>query len=155
MSTMSPEQLALRNAFLKEEKPKFILVEHNGVTLEVRQPTLGERNRVQQSSKVELDAEDIEALADSGNKKKAKKKIRFDFDYGRLQINAVIAYTYFPQTDVKVFNEVDVPTLESARAGGGIDKLLEAAMQMQNVKQEIIAKKSETTLSAASSTSSH
>jgi hypothetical protein len=140
---LNADQLAARNAFLDPDvKPKSVLVEHKGKKLEVRQPTLGVRNVIQRSARVELDPEQIEAA-----KKGGSERVRVQFDFGKMQIGAVIACTYFPGTDVKVFNDIDAPALERALAGGGIDKLVDAAMAMVNVKQVDVEKNSETTQS--------
>jgi hypothetical protein len=137
--SLTPEQAAVRTAFLTSPKPKVVLVEHNGAKLEVRQPTLGVRNDIHRQARVEVDADEDE------KPKKKKGKVNLQFDLGRMQIAAVVACTFFPGTDSKVFNDLDLPALEGALAGGGIDKLVTASMEMLNVKQELIEKNSAAT----------
>lgn len=148
MATPTPEQIQARNAFLIGPKPRTTIVEHNGYKLEVRQPSLGARNAIYKAAQISAESD-----AESPNGK-AKHKVQVNFDLGKMQIIAVIACTYFPETDTKVFNDLDFETLTSQLAGGGIDKLVTAAMDLLNVKQVDVEKKSEPTLSDSSSTTS-
>lgn len=146
---LTPEQLSIREKFIVSPAAKTELVEYNGAQLEVRQPTLAVRNAVNRQARIDLDRDQLEDDDDEKSEKKSKatkgKKVTVNFDLGRMQIGAVIACTYFPGTDVKVFNDIDAPILESALAGGGIDLLIAAAMRMLNVKASVIAKNSEPT----------
>lgn len=148
------EQIQARNAFLSGPKPRTTIVEHNGHKLEVRQPSLGARNRVYKAAQISADTESEGDNGHSNGHGRPKNKVQVTFDLGKMQIVAVIACTYFPDTDVKVFSEIDFETLTSQLAGGGIDKLVSAAMDLLNVKQVDAEKKSESTQSASSSTTS-
>lgn len=137
---LTPEQLAIRQAFISSPAPTSEIVEYNGAQLEVRQPTLKVKNAVHRTAKIDVDRDQLDE-----EKAKTGGKVSVNFDLGRMQIAAVIACTYFPGSDVKVFNDLDLPVLESALAGGGVDKLVAAAMRMLNVKVSVAEKKSSTT----------
>jgi hypothetical protein len=152
MQVLTADQQQIRNAFLTGPKAKTELVEHNGFNLEVRQPTLGVRNRIYKAA--QMGSADIEEEDEARPNGKPKQKVEIKFDLGKLQLSSVIACTYFPGTEQRAFSEHDYQTLSDQLAGGGIDKLVSAAMTMINVKEGVVAKKSEPTPSESSPTSS-
>jgi len=152
MVQMTPEQIQARTAFLTSPKARAVRVAHNGFELEVRQPTLGTRNAIYRSA--QITAAETDETEGGHRNGKPTKKVQVNFDLGKMQIVSVIACTYFPETDVRVFNDVDYQTLSDQLAGGGIDKLVSAAMELINVKQVDVEKKSDSTQSGSSSTSS-
>lgn len=54
----------------------------------------------------------------------------------QLQVEAVIALTYEPGTNVKVFDEKDKPALLAQLAGGFVDDIYEVASELMNAAKE-------------------
>jgi len=137
------EQARIRGILLESGSALREDVEYGGAVVEVRQPTIGDRSVIYRSAgKVEMGKD--------GSEEKAVVKM----DLAALQLSAVIHCTYFKGCDVRVFGEPDRALLEKQYAGRAIDKLVEVAMRLVNVKGEVAAKKSEPTPSASSSSSS-
>jgi hypothetical protein len=116
----------LRNAVLGA-KPNFktSVVEVDGQKYEIRQPTNKQRSVIMKSSRVENSKGEKEA------------------DDLMLTLNAIIALTYVPDTEEKVFEPTDYDMLSSLPAGGITDKLGNKAIQMLlNVGEDEVGKES-------------
>lgn len=62
-------------------------------------------------------------------------------DMARLQVEAVVALSYVPDTNIKVFDEKDKPALAAQLAGGFVDDIYEVASKLMNVgKEEEVSK---------------
>lgn len=140
---LTQEQIDLRNLFLETGKPQSELVTYKGRQLEVRQPTLELKGEIYRSARMDVEADEEPV------KKGGKLKAKVSFDMVRLELLAVIACTFFPDTDLKVFNDVDFAPLAKQYAGGAAAQLGDAAMRLMNVKTivEAAEKKSEATQS--------
>jgi len=57
-------------------------------------------------------------------------------DMAALQVETVIALTYEPGTNVKIFNDADKPALMAQLAGGFVDDIFEVAQPLLNAKDE-------------------
>jgi hypothetical protein len=103
----------LRSAVLGA-KPNFktATVTVDGQDYEVRQPTNKQRSVIMRSSRVENSKGEKEA------------------DDLMLTLNAIIALTYVPNTEEKVFETTDYDILASMPAGGITDQLGNKAIQM-------------------------
>lgn len=145
MQQYTEEQLRVRNAFLAKPTEKTELVEYNGHTLEVRQPTRAVRGECYRAAALDVEVDEDED--ERPKKRKGKVKAKVSFDMVKLQTLAIIACTYFPGTQTKAFNDLDYPSLAEQVAGGGADALGDIAMRLMNVKATVAEKKSETTQS--------
>lgn len=143
---LTPEQLELRNHFLAGPKAQHELVEYRGKVLEVRQPTLELRGEIQRAARIDVET-DEETPESKRAAQRGKIKAKVSIDVTRMEVLAVINLTYFPGTDVKVFNDVDFKSLSSQVTGGPAAMLGDAAMRLMNVKAllENAEKKSEAT----------
>ena len=63
-------------------------------------------------------------------------------DLAELQVTAVIECTFEPGTPQRVFTDADRAALFDAPAGGFVDQLAEAALELLNVNQEDLEKNS-------------
>ena len=71
------------------------------------------------------------------------------FDQAQLQVEAVVALTYEPGTNVKIFDEKDRPSLLAQPAGGFVDDLYDVISPLMNLEsEETTAKNSKGTVSA-------
>jgi hypothetical protein len=61
-------------------------------------------------------------------------------DMAALQVETVIALTYVPGTDIKVFSDADRAALLSQPAGGWPDDIFEVASPLMNVDEESLEK---------------
>lgn len=114
------------------------IVEVNDIKVEVRQPSVSERGKIMKRSR---DSEKVETAAKG---KKAKdvgaEDVLSSLDYGKMQAWATIYCSYVPETDEKVYEEQDFEALLNRPAGGFVDKLSTAAMNLMNVQAEEDAK---------------
>jgi hypothetical protein len=130
----TPEQLHIRSALFNGSKGRSEIIEYSGVEVEVRVPTVGARGAIFKASGIS-----------GGDMSRA--------DFGKMQVSAVIACTYYKGTSQRVFQDTDYDELMNQPSGGVFDLLANAAINLLNVKEDA-AKKSETTPSVSSSTSS-
>ena len=93
-----------------------VIVEIEGQKFEVRKPSLRERDQI---------------IKESGMQ---GAKGKHDVDTSMLQVTCVIALTYVPGTDEKVFELADMDTLLNQPAGGWIDDLATACMKSLGVE---------------------
>lgn len=108
---------AFRKQALKLETAEGLL------DVELRQPSVAGRSAV------------LKAAGVSGDGKGA-------IDLGRLQVAAVLACAYDPETGAKLFEPADEAALLELPAGGWFDTLAEAALALINVDQEDARKSS-------------
>jgi hypothetical protein len=91
--------------------------------VELRQPSVSGRSAV------------LKAAGISGDGRSA-------VDLGRLQVAAVLACAYDPETGSKLFEAADEAALLELPAGGWFDELASAALALVNVDQEDARKSS-------------
>jgi len=111
-------------------KRKEEIVEIDGETFIVRQPTVAQRSDILKRSK-----------ANTGDTERV--------DIGEMQVWAVIHCTYTPEGE-QVFEEADYDALKNQPTGGFVDQLGAAALRLMNVAA-VDAKNSEPTTNANSS----
>lgn len=111
----------LRSATLGQA-PKFKskIVEVEGLAVEVRAPSIRER----------------EAIIKSANIKPTADGKVADIDTGRTSAILVVALTYVPGTTEKVYEAGDVETLQEYPSGSWVDTLARECMQMLNFTVE-------------------
>lgn len=102
------------------------IVEINGEKFEVRQPSIAARAELR-----------IKCM-DTDNFGKPQ------FNSFKFMLWSVIANTFVPDTNDKVFEDTDYDVLISQPSGGFVDTLTEAAMRMSNVEVSSAKKSSET-----------
>ena len=110
----------------KSKSFKKELIEIEGEKFELRQPTVRQRGEIRKRC----------TSIDGKN---------FDFDMFEFMIQCVIACTYVPDTDEKVFSDEDYQALQELPAGGWLDDLSEKAIELCNVKGDVEKKNSEKT----------
>lgn len=125
MAKKSERRDALRAALLSGvRKAASELVEVDGVTFEVRSPSVLARS----------------LIFKAGDLKDGQPQ-----NLARMQAEVIIRCTYEPGTDTLVFESADVDALLASPSGGAFDKLSTAAMGMMGRAQEDAAKNSEPT----------
>jgi hypothetical protein len=87
------------------------------IEVEIRQPSVGDRASIVDSA----------ATPDENAPNGVK------IDLAKLQVSAVLACAFVPDTDEKAFEEADRPRMLAAPAGGWFDDLAKVAMRMVNV----------------------
>jgi len=102
---------------------KSEIVEWDGEKFEIRQPSVGQRGKILQASKVQTG--DVEKM-----------------DFAKLQAVAVICCTYVPGTNEQVFEEADLDALMELPAGSFVDEFSQVALRLMNVEAEVAAKNS-------------
>jgi len=105
------------------------IVECDGVTYEVRQPSVRGKTEIFQKARV----------PDARTEEEMLNKI----DPVTIQIYAVINCTYVPGTDERVFTDEDFELLEGQPSGSFVDVIGEVAMGLINKKPADDAKNSE------------
>lgn len=109
------------------------IVTYEGDEFEIRQPTVALRAKIMQKSRISSEGEkDVESII-------AK------VDYSSMQVWSVVYCTFVPDTDIRVFEEQDVPALKDQPTGGFVDVFSEKAVKLMNVAPEQAAKNSEET----------
>lgn len=98
----------------KSVKPRKISVAINGEHVEVRQPTLRQRNDLRDKCMV---SQDDTLVADAV----------------LYQIWGVILFCYVPGTDERVFDEGDFDSLANQPSGSFVDDLFEAFIDLSSV----------------------
>lgn len=128
---------------LPSNAPRQVVVQEDGtevdttpppqvMVVELRQPTMDQRSKILAASGF---------LADDPTKR----------DMGQMMVQAILECAYFPGTDVKLVDTIDVPRMKASLAGGWADKLGQVALKLMNVDAPAAAKKSEMTPSSNSS----
>lgn len=92
----------------------------NGVDVEIRQPTVGQRSRI---------------LTAAGGGTTGEIK-----DFSKLQIAAIMSCCYVPGTQEHVFEKADEKSLMDQPAGGWVDELAAEAVRLMNTEAEQDAK---------------
>lgn len=108
------------SAFAEEDQAMgLVQVEHKGLTYEVRAPTLDEQKRL------------TRACTDAKTK---------EVDGYRLGVKLIIACTFAPGGEKRVFNAADEDTLMKRRAGRGslLEKLIKAVKRAQTPDEQEI-----------------
>lgn len=111
-----------RSAALKEDGD-VELVEHNGRTYEVRAPTIDDSRRARKKET---------------KKEKTREGVVEETDGFRVTARLMIACTFIPGTETRVFEETDLDALLKRRAGKGslIGKLLGAIKRLEEIPDE-------------------
>ena len=105
------------------------IVKIDGMSFEVRQPTIGQRGDIRNKMlEFNPDAEGDESSA--------------RFNMFEFLLHAVINLTFDPESGERVFTEEDIPTLKEQPAGGWFDDLTEAASKLCNIKSDETKKNS-------------
>ncbi len=140
---------ALSKFFSKSDFAKETVTDGD-LVLEVRQPTVGKRNRIHKAS---FKMAPIKKSAGRKGKGKGDEEVDVEFDNGEFQLLAVLECTYLPGEAEPFFGPEHRESLVNMPTGGLYDQLAKAAQQMLRVEPEEAAKNSEATPSAASSSS--
>lgn len=111
-----------RAAALKEDGD-VELVEHNGRTYEVRAPTIDESRRARKKET---------------KKEKTREGVVEETDGFRVTVRLMVACTFIPGTEVRVFEEQDLDALMKRRTGKGslVGKLLGAIKRLEEIPDE-------------------
>lgn len=117
---MSSAREALRSAGLKSREAKRVTVVFEDQEYEVRAPSVRARAKIL----------DRAGLTETDEKKKNKA------DAGKMQVLCVIACTFAPGTDERVFEDADLETLLDDPAGGIVDALGEHALKFLNASAD-------------------
>jgi len=112
-TTVDDAHARARAAFLEKRAPESVDVVHQGVTVEVRQPTIAARSWVFEGGNL--------GTGDDGEVK---------VDMAALSARSIIACTFMPGTDTALFTGSDESSLKGQVVGGGVDKLATAALRM-------------------------
>ena len=101
------------------KKPRSKVLEINGEKLEVRQPTIKQRDDLRSKciDRIPLDNGDFEMKLDS---------IAY-------QIWGVILFTYIPGTNERVFENADFDLMANSFTGSFVDDLYEVFVELSNV----------------------
>ncbi len=121
---MSSMRDALRAAGLKSREGKRITVVFEDQEYEVRAPSVRARSKILTAA----------GLVDTDDQKGKGKKTQADA--GKMQVCAVIACTFAPGTDERVFEDADVETLLDDPAGGIVDAVGEHALKFLNASAD-------------------
>lgn len=126
---MSSLRDGLRAAGLKSREGKKVIVTFEDQEYEVRAPSVRARSKI-------LAAAGVVSADDDKKKKK-------DPDAGKMQVACVIACTFAPGTDERVFEDADLETLLDDPAGGIVDALGEHALKFLNASADKEAAKND------------
>lgn len=103
--------------------PKLQLPDGQLAQVEVREPGLKQRAAIYRAAGIAPGAESE------------------GIDMAQLQVEAVVALTYEPGTNVKVFADTDKPALLAQLSGGFVDDIFEVASELMNqAKEEEVSK---------------
>ena len=129
----------LRAALLSSpaRRTKLVTIPVNGVGVEVelRQPTLAERDA-------------MVAAAQAFANRAAKSKTDVNIPNGVLIIHTLIGAAYVPGTDEKVFEPADAQALLQAGIGGWVEDVVAATSSLMSKEAEAVGKDSAETSSA-------
>lgn len=123
------------------------MVEHEGMEIEVRQPTVAARSAIMKKSR---DSDAVARQAQTAARKAQTDGDQVDevdaqdvlstIDYGKMQVWAAIQCAYVPGTDERLYSEEDFKALINQPTGSFVDKISTAAMNLMNVQPENDAK---------------
>ena len=120
---MTTARDAIRASAFQSRKAKSQIVNFEGVDYEVRAPSVRARARILERGGV------LEEVDSKGKKAKSK-------DVGALSIAAVIACTFVPGTDERVFDDGDFDSLLDAPVGSLVDALSTPAFDFLNTNKD-------------------
>lgn len=98
--------------------PPLALPDGKPAQVEVREPGLKQRSAIYRAAGIAPGAE-AEGI-----------------DMAQLQVEAVVALTFEPGTNVKVFDDRDKPALLAQLSGGFVDDIFEVASELMNAAKE-------------------
>lgn len=124
---MSSLRDSLRSAGLKSRPAKSQIVKFDGNEYEVRAPSVRQRGQILVKAGIAASA------APDKSGKPAEPKAP---DMARLQVVAVIASTYAPGTDERVFEDADFDGLADSNSGDLVDALAEPALAFLNASMD-------------------
>tara|TARA_R110002012_G_scaffold310912_1_gene519585 strand:- start:46 stop:489 length:444 start_codon:yes stop_codon:yes gene_type:complete len=131
--TRDSTRTSLLNGYIRKSE---IFTTDDGVSIEIKQPTVGQRSRM-------LKAGGITGATSSETA-----------DLGKMQIAAVIECCYLPGTGKKLFEWTDLEVLEALPTTSWFDQVASVAMNLMNVEPEEAGKPSSETTSDSPSSSS-
>lgn len=119
-----------------EFKRKSVKV--NGVEVDVEQPSVASRAQIMKRSR---DSNKVAKTAKGKDREEiGAQDVLSSLDYGKMQAWATIYCAKVPDSDDMVYSEEDFDALLNRPAGGFVDKLSQAAMELMNVDAEEDAK---------------
>lgn len=104
--------------------PPLLLDDGQPAQVEVREPGLKQRSAIYRAAGI------------TGNEGEG-------IDMAQLQVEAVVALTYEPGSNVKIYTDADKPALLAQLAGGFVDDIFEVASEVMNVtkaQEETVSK---------------
>lgn len=111
-------------------KNKLVCV--NGQQIEVRQPSIGDRQEIARKS--------VEVKAGAAGQEPV-----YAVNGLEMRLQGIIACCYVPGTNERVFDGTDYDVLRAQPSGSFVDVLGEAVLELMNVESEPDTKNSETT----------
>ena len=118
--TLDQTRTALLNGYVRRSK---LVTTDEGVTIELREPTVGQRSRMLAAGGVSASNSDIT-------------------DIGAMQVAAVIECCYHPGTGKKLFNHVDKESIEALPTASWFDDVATAAMNLMSAEPDAAGKPS-------------
>lgn len=110
--------------------PPLLLQDGKLAQVEVREPGIKQRAAIYRAAGVSAAGEESK------------------FDMAQLQVETVVALTYEPGTNIKIYSEADKPALLAQLAGGFVDDIFEVAQPLMNsAKEQDVEKNSKGTAS--------
>jgi hypothetical protein len=123
----------LLNGYLRKSQ---LFSTDDGITLEIKQPTVGQRSRMLKAGGITGGSTNESA------------------DLGAMQIAAVIECCYLPGSSKRLFEWTDQAVLESLPTTSWFDEVATIAMNLMNAEPEAAGKPSSKTTSDSQSSSS-
>tara|TARA_R100001230_G_C5639275_1_gene145678 strand:- start:215 stop:667 length:453 start_codon:yes stop_codon:yes gene_type:complete len=130
--SLDDTRAALLNGYVRRTK---LITTENGVMIELREPTVGQRARMLKAGGITSTNTDISEI-------------------GAMQVAAVIECCYHPGTGKALFNHTDVEVLQGLPTQSWFDEVATAAMGMMSTEPDEAGKPSEETESDSPSSSS-
>jgi hypothetical protein len=123
--TLDETRSALLNGYVRKTK---LITTDDGISIELREPTVGQRGRVFSEGGMSASEADIKDIAG-------------------MQIAAIIECAYHPGTGKPIFNYVDKEAIESLPTQSWFDLVATEAMNMMSGEPTVEGKPSSTTVS--------
>jgi hypothetical protein len=118
MSKETSARDALRASLLGKKKRASRMMDlGDGITVEIRQPTVGARSRIMQAAGVTAGSQEISDLA-------------------ALQISAVVHCCFVPETSERIFEAADSDVLRELPTNEWFDDVSAAALDLMNAEPE-------------------
>ena len=109
----------------KKRKSRLVTIE-DGIDIEVREPTIGNRNRILKAAGISAQNQEVD-------------------DIGAMQLAAVVECCFMPGTDEKVFSWDDEAVIHNMPANSWFDELSTTAVELMNKDPQEAGKSSSKT----------